>query len=231
MAVGGAVGLDVQLSAQGAGGLPAAGSPVRLWTHLAVREDHWSLYGFVDEEERAMFRLLISVSGVGPKVALGMLSKATPADIALFLRTGDEKSLTALPGIGKKSAARLVVELGNRVPEVPGSEPAAAATARESGPLGDALAHQGERLLETAGGKEPGGGDLLEGDHAVGLRFFEPLDHDADHLRNKTRRVMRPADVQRFAVLPKGERLAAIRDLDAAQDAARLLVIGARLDA
>lgn len=117
VSVGGGIGLDVQLSALSAGQLPAPGESVRLWTHLAVREDNWSLYGFVEAEERAMFRLLISVSGVGPKVAMGMLSRASGRDIATYLRTGDEKSLTRLPGIGKKSAARLVVELGQRVPE------------------------------------------------------------------------------------------------------------------
>jgi len=117
VAVGGGIGLDVQLSVLSAAKLPAPGEPVRLWTHLAVREDNWSLYGFVEAEERAMFRLLISVSGVGPKVALGMLSRAPGRDIAAYLRTGDEKALATLPGIGKKSAARLVVELGQRVPE------------------------------------------------------------------------------------------------------------------
>ena len=117
VSVGGGIGLDVQLSALSAGQLPAPGDSVRLWTHLAVREDNWSLYGFVEAEERTMFRLLISVSGVGPKVAMGMLSRASGRDIATYLRTGDEKSLTSLPGIGKKSAARLVVELGQRVPE------------------------------------------------------------------------------------------------------------------
>jgi len=118
VAVGGGIGLDVTLSAQSAGQLPAPGEAVRLWTHLAVREDNWSLYGFVQADERAMFRLLITVSGVGPKVALGMLSRAKAAEIARYLRTGDEKSLVSLPGIGKKSAARLVVELGQRVPEL-----------------------------------------------------------------------------------------------------------------
>ena len=118
VSVGGGIGLDVQLSALSAGQLPSPGESVRLWTHLAVREDNWSIYGFVEAEERAMFRLLISVSDVGPKVALGMLSRASGRDIAAYLRTGDEKALTTLPGIGKKSAARLVVELGQRVPEV-----------------------------------------------------------------------------------------------------------------
>ncbi len=118
VAVGGGIGLDVMVSGKSAEQLPAPGEAVRLWTHLAVREDNWSLYGFVQAEERAMFRLLISVSGVGPKVAMGMLSRAKATEIAGYLSSGDEKSLTALPGIGKKSAARLVVELGQRVPDL-----------------------------------------------------------------------------------------------------------------
>jgi Holliday junction DNA helicase RuvA len=142
VSVGGGIGLDVQLSAISADRLPAVGQPVRLWTHLSVREDNWSLFGFVDAEERAMFRLLITVSGVGPKVALGMLSRTTPSDLALHLSTGDEKALTALPGIGKKSAQRLVVELGQRIPQsvlggtsAEGVEPGAPA-----GGLGEAVA-------------------------------------------------------------------------------------------
>ncbi len=115
--IGGGIGLDVQLSAMSAERLPAVGQPIKLWTHLAVREDNWSLFGFIDAEERAMFRLLISVSGVGPKVAMGMLSKASGNEIARALRAGDEKALVRLPGIGKKSAARLVMELGQKVPE------------------------------------------------------------------------------------------------------------------
>lgn len=115
--IGGGIGLDVRLSTLSADRLPAEGQPVKLWTHLTVREDNWSLYGFVDAEERIMFRLLISVTGVGPKVAMGMLSKASGDDIAHALRIGDEKALVRLPGIGKKSAARLVVELGQKVPD------------------------------------------------------------------------------------------------------------------
>ena len=113
---GGAVGLDVALSERGADRLPAVGERVRLWTHLAVREDAWTLYGFPTVEERTMFRLLVTVSGIGHKVALGMLSGADASTIARYLSSGDEKSLVRLPGIGKKSAARLVVELGSRVP-------------------------------------------------------------------------------------------------------------------
>lgn len=146
----GGLGLDVHVSALGAERLPAPGQAVRLWTHLAVREDAWSLYGFPEADERAMFRLLISVSGVGPKVALGMLSRAEPAAIALYLRTGDEKALAALPGIGKKSAARLVVELGQRVPAQVGRS-AGGDAERAGGPgLGEALAVLGAMGLPPA---------------------------------------------------------------------------------
>ena len=171
IAVGGGIGLDVVLSAQSAEQLPAPGEPVRVWTHLAVREDNWSLYGFVAAEERAMFRLLISVTGVGPKVALGMLSRANPGEIARFLRTGDEKSLAALPGIGKKSAARLVVELGQRVPELPVTGSVDAGTAASRRGLGEAMAVLGamglpparaEQALVRARGNDPALADDLE---------------------------------------------------------------------
>jgi Holliday junction DNA helicase RuvA len=141
VSVGGGIGLDVHLSALAADRLPAPGEAVRLWTHLAVREDAWTLYGFLDPDERAMFRLLITVSGVGPKVALGMLSRAPADAIARYLRTGDEKALSGLPGIGKKSAARLVVELGQRVPAAAGVEDdggASSPAARSE--LGEAMA-------------------------------------------------------------------------------------------
>ncbi len=135
----GGIGLQVQLSALAAELLPAVGQDVRLLTHLSVREDGWSLFGFLEPGEREMFRLLISVSGIGPKVAMNMLSRAPAARIAHFLASGDEKALAGLPGIGKKSAARLVVELGRRVPELPagGMDSGIAAAA---GPLDDALA-------------------------------------------------------------------------------------------
>ncbi len=150
VSVGGGVGLDVQLSALSAERLPSPGQPVHLWTHLAVREDNWSLYGFVEAEERAMFRLLISVSGVGPKVAMGMLSRASGHQIAAFLRTGDEKALTGLPGIGKKSAARLVVELGQRVPEAGSQDDMGAAGSGSMVGMGPALAVLGAMGLAPA---------------------------------------------------------------------------------
>jgi Holliday junction DNA helicase RuvA len=169
--VGGGVGLDVRLSARGAEQLPAAGATVRLWTHLAVREDGWTLYGFPSAAERDMFRLLVSVSGIGPKVALGILSGAGPADLTLFLRTGDERSLARLPGIGKKSAARLVVELGQRVPTEGVPTAADSGAGADAGPLGEAMAvlgamgllpAQAERALQSARRDDPAVADDLE---------------------------------------------------------------------
>ncbi len=152
VAVGGGIGLDVQLSILSAQQLPPVGERVKLWTHLAVREDQWSLYGFVDPQEREMFRLLITVSGIGPKVALGMLSAMPPAELALHLRAGDEKALTRLPGVGKKSAARLVVELGQRVPQSVGELAlnSAAGGAASSGLLAEAVAVLAAMGLSTA---------------------------------------------------------------------------------
>ncbi len=115
VAVGdGGVGLALQLTTRASAELPAAGARVRFWTHLVTREDGWTLYGFPGREELALFRLLIGVNGVGPKLALSALSGASAAEIVLYLRSGDEQGLTRLPGIGRKTAARLVVELGER---------------------------------------------------------------------------------------------------------------------
>ncbi len=173
---GGGLGLAVHVPARALEQLPAPGQRVRLWTHLVAREDSWTLYGFLALEERAMFRLLIGVSGVGPKLALGALSGASAAEIARCLRTGDEKALARLPGIGRKTAARLVVELGQRVPEElaagagPAAEPAPDGAA--AGPLGEALAvlvamglppARAELALRAARERGPGDGADVEG--------------------------------------------------------------------
>ena len=151
VSVGGGIGLDVHLSAAAANELPPAGASVRLWTHLVVREDAWTLYGFLDPGEREMFRLLQTVSGIGPKVALGMLSKAGAAQIAGCLRSGDEPALARLPGIGKKTAARLVIELGNRLPELP-----AGAAGTGGGAGGRGAAGAAALAVLTAMGLQPG---------------------------------------------------------------------------
>ena len=101
--------------------LPASGGEVVLHTHLAVREDAHVLYGFLRESDRAMFRNLIKVSGVGPKLALAILSGMSAEEFAAAVHAGDSAGLTRLPGVGKKTAERLVVEMKDRLKDVAGS--------------------------------------------------------------------------------------------------------------
>lgn len=91
------------------------GKQAKLYTHLAVKEDDMTLYGFVSREELNLFRQLISVSGVGPKAALAILSVSTPSNLALSIITGDTKPLVAAPGVGKKIAQRVVLELKDKL--------------------------------------------------------------------------------------------------------------------
>ena len=91
------------------------GESARLFTHLNVREDAMELYGFATENELNCFQLLISVSGVGPKAALSILSSATPESLAMSIITGDEKALTVAQGIGKKIAQRIILELKDKL--------------------------------------------------------------------------------------------------------------------
>ena len=91
------------------------GEKGKLFTHLNVREDAVELYGFATAEELRLFQQLISVSGVGPKAALSILSASTPANLALSIITGDEKALTTAPGVGKKIAQRVILELKDKL--------------------------------------------------------------------------------------------------------------------
>lgn len=93
----------------------AGKNEVMLYTHLSVREDAVELFGFATLEELKSFRMLISVSGVGPKAALSILSGCTPSQFALAVATGDSKSLTKIKGIGAKTAQRIVLELKDKV--------------------------------------------------------------------------------------------------------------------
>ena len=91
------------------------GDKAKLFTYLSVREDAMDLYGFASSEELKLFQQLISVSGVGPKAALNILSAGTPANLALAIITGDEKALTAAAGVGKKLAQRIILELKDKL--------------------------------------------------------------------------------------------------------------------
>ncbi|MBU4563674.1 MAG: Holliday junction branch migration protein RuvA [Desulfarculus sp.] len=97
--------------------LPEIGKPVTLLIHTIVRDDHIHLHGFLGEAEWQAFGNLITVSGIGPKVAQAILSGIPPAELWKAIRAGDAARLTAIPGVGKKTAARLVVELEGRLPK------------------------------------------------------------------------------------------------------------------
>jgi len=99
--------------------LPEIGEEVTLHIHTYVREDALSLYGFLGEQEKGLFLLLMGVSGIGPRLALGMLSSLSVADIAAAIQTSDDSKLCTIPGIGKKTAARLVLELKDKTKLLP----------------------------------------------------------------------------------------------------------------
>ncbi len=96
-------------------GTPKEGEPVRIFTHMAVREDGVELFGFHNREELDMFRLLISVSGVGPKAAMSILSLLTPRSLAAAIAAGDAKTISRAPGVGAKTAARVSLELKDKI--------------------------------------------------------------------------------------------------------------------
>ena len=102
---------------------PKIGESVTLYTYLHVREDALELFGFYDQEELRCFKMLISVSGVGPKAALSILSNVTPSQFALCVASGDSKSLTKSKGIGGKTAQRIVLELKDKVKDLSGGAP------------------------------------------------------------------------------------------------------------
>ena len=95
--------------------VPAVGREVTLLTHMVVREDAMALYGFATEEERELFLLLLGVQSVGPKMALAVLSGGSPRELVAPLAAGDVKRLTTVPGIGKRTAERIIVELREKV--------------------------------------------------------------------------------------------------------------------
>jgi Holliday junction DNA helicase RuvA len=123
--------------------LPAPGERVRLYTHLVVREDEMTLYGFLSLDEREVFRALLSVNGVGPKVALSVLGSEQSDEVLRGIRRGDPKPLLSVKGIGKKIAERVVLELEDKAAAwavvSAGDSRAASAAAGISGPAAEAV--------------------------------------------------------------------------------------------
>jgi Holliday junction DNA helicase RuvA len=144
------------------------GSAVALHVHTHVREDAIQLFGFATSAELALFERLIGIGGIGPKVALAVLSGIEPPDLVRAIRQADLARLTSIPGVGKKTAERMIVELRDRLP--PGLEPEPAANAADQvrGDVLSALANLGyqravaEKAFDRVAGR-------------TGQRAFEPL--------------------------------------------------------
>lgn len=181
------VGYKVYIHARTAGELPGTGSEVLLYTSLQVREDGWSLYGFSRSGERDLFELLQTVAGIGPKGALTCLGTLGQDELCLAVLEEDVKALTRIPGIGPKTARRLVLELKDRlkklsveVLDLPGRQEMPAGTGRGAGPAADAvlaleaLGYQGQearRAVEAVMARQPG--DLgVEGILKLALQYL-----------------------------------------------------------
>jgi Holliday junction DNA helicase RuvA len=119
----GGVGYRLGVSAETLRHVPRVGEPVSVFTHLIVRDDALLLYGFATEEERDLFLLLVGVQSVGPKVALAVLSGGPPRELLAAVAAGDTARLQAVPGIGKRTAERIVVELREKVGVPQADEP------------------------------------------------------------------------------------------------------------
>lgn len=111
----GGVGYDVALPLSTLAGLPPLGEEIALWIHTYVREDELKLFGFADQQDRTAFRTMLKVGGVGPKVALAVIGGLSGDQLARVVDSGDTKRLTAIPGIGKKTAERVILELGGKL--------------------------------------------------------------------------------------------------------------------
>jgi Holliday junction DNA helicase RuvA len=111
----GGVGYQLTVSAETLSHVPAVGERAALHTHLVVRDDALQLYGFASEEERELFLMLLSVQSVGPKVAVAVLSGGPPGELVAALAAGDTGRFQAVPGIGKRTAERIIVELREKV--------------------------------------------------------------------------------------------------------------------
>lgn len=110
----GGIGFQVFVSPATLAKLPPAGEQVKIYTYFSVKEDDMSLYGFASMEEQEMFDRLLTVSGVGPKGALGFLSQLTPQEIVLAILSEDVRTLSKAPGIGRKTAQRVILELKDK---------------------------------------------------------------------------------------------------------------------
>jgi len=165
----GGVGYELQAPMSTFYALPAVGDEVRLYTHLVVREDAHLLYGFATEDERRLFRDLLRVSGVGPKIGLALLSGMNVEAFLVCVEAQDVESLVRVPGIGRKTAERLLVEMRDRIRALgegaaPGRPAAGGGAAAEAYAAMVALGYRPAevtRLLQKVGGEVAGTEDII----------------------------------------------------------------------
>ena len=165
----GGVGYELEAPMSTFYALPAVGDEVRLYTHLVVREDAHLLYGFATEDERRLFRDLLRVSGVGPKIGLALLSGMNVAAFLVCVEAQDVESLVRVPGIGRKTAERLLVEMRDRIRALgegaaPGRPAAGGGAAAEAYAAMVALGYRPAevtRLLQKVGGDVAGTEDII----------------------------------------------------------------------
>ncbi len=159
------VGYELEASMNTLVALPGTGETVSIYTHLSVRDDAHLLYGFAREQERALFRALIRVNGIGAKLALAILSGMDEEAFIRCVMDDDAKSLTRLPGVGKKTAERLIIEMRDRFPhwEPPGAGVDLAGTKGVLLPPGHAALADAEAALVSLGYKPTEAARMLVG--------------------------------------------------------------------
>jgi Holliday junction DNA helicase RuvA len=167
----GGVGYDVTIAVPTFTKLPDVGAEVRLRIHTHVREDALSLYGFLSQDEKSLFEKLISVSGIGPTLAVKVLSGLPAPDLISYIRRGEVEKLVRIPGIGKKTAERMVLELRDKLPAPSGDEPAHPAAAALDAVEQDVLS----ALLNLGCARPAAEGAVRKAKAAGAESAFEPL--------------------------------------------------------
>lgn len=159
----GGVGYEVLMSGRDLAVLPALGEEVVVHTHFHVREDHQALYGFVDQAGRDLFRVLLGASGIGPKIALAMLATLGPDDLRRAVMADDVALLTTVPGIGTRTAQKLILDLRARLELPDGDIPGDQTTIAEVRDALENLGYASSEITEAMSGLDGDGSlqDLL----------------------------------------------------------------------
>jgi Holliday junction DNA helicase RuvA len=177
------VGYEVQAPLSSFLDIGAVGSKITLLTHLIVREDAQLLYGFSDKMQRTMFRTLIKVSGVGPKLALGILSSMDADTFARCIQNHEVTALTKLPGVGKKTAERLIVEMQDRLKEWQTQVPLWAAVEQTASVNRNHLLSEAEAALISLGYKPQEAAKMLS-------KMPEEIDSSEEMIRRALKGMM-----------------------------------------